>query len=268
MAGAAVATCVVVLAVFAVVSRGPLSTSNAVADIAQAAYALDPPPPSKWSYAESEIVVTQKVVRGSRLSRTGKAGSLVRVRQRRRAWLSVDEPGRVQTSELTKVSSASERGRVSPVKSYAIGAQSFSVTELSRLKAAPSLVVAAVDRAVAAAPPADRAATEWRVLVEPLRAFAPVLPSAVRAQMIREFAAIPGVRLAKDSPRGTTTFVLESNGLRETAVFDQRTASLLETRTVTTRAGAGPFAGAPAGTQLYAYRLRDLRTVSRVGATR
>lgn len=267
LTGAVVCFGLAMAGTLALLGDGPMSVEEATADVAKAAFAVDPPRPANYSYSESRVDTVEGVVRGSKRAGNSPVGTILRVQQFRRTWLSVTEPGRVQAWSVVGGRRSAEKGTSEPSRFYVIGSERYSAASLAELTHNPIRAVRAIESEVRKAPNPGRGAAAWRLTIEPLRAFAPILPAVVRYALIRSLGTIEGVRVDSSSSN-RTTFAIATNGLRDTATFENATATLVETKTIVVRAGAGPLAGSTPGTTLFHYVLLKSRNVARVGDTR
>lgn len=268
----AVAAAIVAIAVggTAILSGGAPSVSEAAASLQAAAYATDPPPADSYAYTLSTISIVHPVVAGTRPSRLADPGTLARVTQRREAWLSVRRPGRLSVSQRTYVGGSSlddsEAGQVRPLGDYRIGAATYSPAQLQQLEAEPEQAVRDVTRAVEKAPQSEQAELRWRLTLEPLQLFAPVLPANVRAALIGSLTSIEGIAVKETEAESRKSFTLRSSGLEYAVSFSTDTATLVSSSTTVRRAGAGPFAITPPGTVVIAFELKKSGTSSRAGS--
>lgn len=264
------AVVVVLLGGLRMLGSNALSTSEAAAELSRVALGVAPPPPGQFAFQRSDIYATQRVIAGTRLARFARPGRLVRVQQKRNTWLSVSEPGRIEALESVHVGKRVARKSTSsstrPYIGYVLGSQTLTDSELRAFAAHPERAVEAIARAAQKVPVPERAHARWRLTVEPLQAFAPVLPPEVRAALIRSLATIPGVSIAttgRDS--SVDAFELNAVGIRERVEFVRSTATLVRSRTTVTRHGAGPYRNAIVGTTLYEYELLETANVTSAG---
>lgn len=258
----AAAVLIVAIATFGLFDRESISTPEAAAKtLADTSLGIDPPPVGRYAYTEARIASASRV-RIADLGDLKAPPPLTTVRQQ--AWLERGGSGVIRSQPLGGGAAPSTSIRASSVR---IGSSKFTPEDLLAPGAAKS--VARSVRAVPEEATNGRAAmTRWRAALSPLEAAAPVLPPEVRAALIRELGAIPGVKLDPAASDGERVFVLKADGLLSEATFNSATATMVGTSTTTARRGAGPFRDASAGTLLYRYTLLAAREVSRVGQTR
>lgn len=266
--------CISIVAIALLVGRALLpskdvTTAEAAAELSRATFSIEAPDQNEFAYTRSEISVAQKVVAGSEMARFAEPGTFARVTQGREAWLSTSRSGLLRVASSTRVGEhaivASDRGRIRALGNYKIGNETYSPVHLQKLSANPGRAVQDVRRAAAEAPLGERPELLWRLTLEPLQMFAPVLPAPVRAALIRSIATIAGVAVAEGSGSGSSTFSLRTGGLLQSATFDASSAVLTASSTTVLTAGAGPYGDIPAGTSITSFHLLRNGITKRVG---
>lgn len=189
------------------------------------------------------------------------AGPARLITQRRESWLSVARRGLIKVSDSSNPAQRTVEINYPALSKYRIGSDSYTRQEIDDLAGHPSAVQAALERQLDSLQPNERPLAKWQVLIEALTSEAPPLPPALRAWMIRELGAIPGVSLAnvdRDSRgRPVVVLALRSQGLIQEVYFDRATSALTASSTRVGPEGTGLGAGYPAGTVLQSFTLLD-----------
>lgn len=244
-------------------SGGRLTAADAAADLAQTALKVEPPRAGEFAYTRAEFNVIQRPV--DKVSKGPHRKSLVRITQRRENWLSAAENGRVSFSEIKRspraISRRFSKSELQPAGRYRVGDTQLLRGALARN---PAVAIEAIERATRRSDQRSRLQTRWRMTIEPLQQYAPVLPANVRAALISSLAKIEGVSVRRSEP-GRLNFSVAIDGLEHSASFSIDAATLMESATTVLRRGAGPFAGVTPGTEVERYVMIKNGTVGRIG---
>lgn len=259
--------------VFGVLPGGDVTPADAADELAESAYAVDPPGPDQFAYSLSTLKIVSRPAPKTRWSKQVRRGGTIAARVEFARWLSTTRAGRVSARSETTVAGRTfktdtEGGTERLLSTYTIGRRQYTPTGLADLGKNPSRAVGDVLAAAATAPPGKRTAARWQYTIDPLRSFGAILPASVRAALIRSLGGIPGVSVAKTAVASakTETFELVAEGFRQEVTFDDETAVLV--RASTTVLSAGTPTGLKPGTKVSEYVLVRSTNVSRVGATR
>lgn len=232
-----------------------VNPAEAAASISRIAMTASLPPDDWFTYSRT------LERRRSATALPAGSGPAQLITQSRESWLSVARRGLIKVTDLSSPARRTVEIRYPAWSKYRIGADSYTRSQIEDLADRPAAVQAAIARQLESLEPDQRPLAKWQILIESLTSEAPPLPPALRAELISELGAIPGVSLVdidRDS-RGRPVVVLSlrSQGLIQDVYFDRATSALTSASTRVDEDGAGPGDGSPAGTVLQSFTLLD-----------
>jgi hypothetical protein len=217
------AVAVLLIAITAIPFKSNPTVAEATADVAKTALAADYPPDNWFTFTKS-----RQTVRGYPLL------PLVPSRLRsteRRAWLSVERRGTIETRLLDEPKSPLIIYRYPAYGKYQVGDETYTRAQIDALAAAPAELIAQIDKETASVGRGQGPGTKWMIITQALRDLSPPLPATLRATLIRELATIEGVSLLDrdEDPRGraATGFAFTDTGTLNTVYFGRDTSALI-----------------------------------------
>jgi hypothetical protein len=224
------AVVVLLIAITAIPFKSNPTVAEATADVAKTALAADYPPDNWFTFTKS-----RQTVRGYSLL------PLVPSRLRsteRRAWLSVERRGTIETRLLDEPQSSLIIYRYPAYGKYQVGDETYTRDQIDAFAEAPEELIAQIDEEAASVGRGQGPGTKWMIITQALRDLSPPLPATLRAALIGELATIEGVSvLDRDKdPRGraATGFAFAESGTLNTVYFDRSTSALIYSDVVVT----------------------------------
>jgi hypothetical protein len=217
------AVAVLLIAITAIPFKSNPTVAEATADVAKTALAVDYPPDNWFTFTRS-----RQTVRGypllplvpSRLSST-----------ERRAWLSVERRGTIETRLLDEPKAPLIIYRYPAYGKYQIGDQTYTRAQIDALAEAPEQMIEQINQEAASVGHGQGPATKWTIITQALRDLSPPLPATLRAALIQDLATVEGVSVLDrdEDPRGraATGFTFVDTGTLNTVYFDSSTSALI-----------------------------------------
>lgn len=227
---AVLAVVVLLIAITAIPFKSNPTVAEATADVAKTALAADYPPDSWFTFTRSRQTVRNYSILPlvpSRLRFT-----------ERRAWLSVERRGTIETRLLDEPRSPLIIYRYPAYGKYRIGDTTYTRDQIDELAKTPAVLLADIDKQAASVGHNQGDGTKWMIITQALRDLSPPLPASLRAAMIQDLATVNGVSvLERDrDPRGRPAigFTFSETGVRNTVYFDRDTSALIYSDSVVT----------------------------------
>jgi hypothetical protein len=197
------------------------TVAEATAEVAKTALAADYPPNNWFTFTRSRQTRQE-------LSPADQKPFLVRTE--RRAWLSVDRRGTIETKVLSDPAATPLVYPYPAFGRYRIGDETYSRREIDAFARDPQALVRQIDAEAASVGRRDADATKWTIITEALRDLSPPLPATLRASLISELATVTGVNAidADEDPLGRPAVGLAfaEQDTRSSVWFDKATSAL------------------------------------------